>query len=139
MRSQVLTMQRSSQAETSKISILVNELVRRFEVMSDDLDVKEEIEILDHFVVQLRNSGYKYKQARDIVTSALKGIVRKKMNRENERPLKRYKSGAETLQKRIYDKLLEASTWFREKEIERKEKSELSHDEENKSNVSTSR
>ena len=77
MRSQVLTMQRSSQAETSKFSILVNELVRRFEVMDDEVEINEEIEIIDHFSKQLRNSGYEYKQARDIVQSALKGIIRK--------------------------------------------------------------
>ena len=57
MRSQVLTMQRSSQAESSKVSILVNELVRRFEVMSDKLEVEEEKEIIDHFTVQLKSSG----------------------------------------------------------------------------------
>ena len=43
MRSQVLTMQRSSQAETSKFSILVNELVRRFEVMDERIEISEEV------------------------------------------------------------------------------------------------
>ena len=49
MRSQVLTMKRSSQAENSKMSILVNELVRRFEVMDDNLELDEETEVLNHF------------------------------------------------------------------------------------------
>ena len=33
MRSQILTMKKSSQSEHSKCSILVNELIRRFEVL----------------------------------------------------------------------------------------------------------
>ena len=43
MRSQVLTQQRSSQGEKSKISILVNELVRRFEVIDDKIELKEQV------------------------------------------------------------------------------------------------
>ena len=124
MRSQVLTMQRSSQAETSKFSILVNELVRRFEVMDDEIKIEEEIEIIDHFSKQLRNSGYEYKQARDIVQSALKGIERKRENRKGIENKRRYQSGEETLEKRIYNKLIESSTWFREKEKEKVEKGE---------------
>ena len=61
MRAQVLTMEKSSQADQSKISILVNELVRRFEVMDDKLEKKEQIEVIDHFTRQLKNSGYNYK------------------------------------------------------------------------------
>ena len=76
-------MQRSGQAETSKVSILVNELVRRFEVMDDRLEINEEIEIINHFTAQLRNSGYQYKQARDIIVSALKGIMKKKSLKTN--------------------------------------------------------
>ena len=41
MRSQVLTMKKSSMPENSKYSILINELNRRFEVMSQDITVEE--------------------------------------------------------------------------------------------------
>ena len=130
MRSQVLTMQRRCQAETSKFSILVNELVRRFEVMDDEIEVTEEEEIVDHFTTQLRNSGYGYIQARDIIQSALKGIIRKRENRANIEKKRRYMSGEEVLEKRIYDKLLESSTWFKDKEKESKEKIESTRGEE---------
>ena len=43
MRSQVLTMKRSSMPEQSKFSILVNELNRRFEVMSEDVTIEEKV------------------------------------------------------------------------------------------------
>ena len=49
MRSQILTMQRSAQSERSRMSILVNELNRRFEVVDDTIEVKEKIEIIEHF------------------------------------------------------------------------------------------
>ena len=52
MRSQVLTMKRSSQSEQSKYSILVNELGRRFEVLDSRISLKEKIEIL-FFVKQI--------------------------------------------------------------------------------------
>ena len=82
MRSQVLTMQRSSMAEKSKYSILVNEIVRRFEVMEDNLPIKEQISIIDHYTKQLRNSEYEYKQSKDIIVSALKGILSVIQNKE---------------------------------------------------------
>ena len=132
MRAQVLTMQKSSQGEQSKISILVNELVRRFEVMDDKLEIGEQIKIIDHFTTQLKNSGYSYKESREIVTSALKGIVRKKENRKGE--LKRYKSSGETLESRIQKKLLEASTWFKDREKESCEKSQLKEIDKNHDN-----
>ena len=76
MRSQVMTQKRSSQGEKS---ILVNELVRRFEVIDDKIKLKEQVEIIAHFTTQLKNSGYDYKQSREIMICALKGITRKRV------------------------------------------------------------
>ena len=56
--------------------------------------------------------------------------MRKRENRANDEKKQRYKSGEETLEKRIYDKLLESSTWFKDKEREKKEKIELVRGEE---------
>ena len=44
--------------EQSKFSILVNELNRRFEVMSDEVTIQEKIGVIDKFTQQLVNSGY---------------------------------------------------------------------------------
>ena len=41
MRSQTLTMKRSSQSENSKISILTNELNRRFQMMDTEITIEE--------------------------------------------------------------------------------------------------
>ena len=44
MRSQILTMDRSSMPENAKFSILVNELNRRFEVIDKNIDQTEKID-----------------------------------------------------------------------------------------------
>ena len=66
----------------------------KFEVMKDNLVAEEETTMINHFTIQLRNSGYCHKQAREIVTSAMKDVVTKRRNRENEAP-KRRQTGAE--------------------------------------------
>ena len=75
-------MEKSSQADQSKISILVNELSRQFEVMSPDVTIEERIEKINHFTQQLRNSGYQLKQSKEIVLSMLKGWKRKEARRK---------------------------------------------------------
>ena len=82
MRSQILTMQRSAQSEQSKISILVNELNRRFEVIDENIGEEERKKVVEHFTKQLVNSGYGYAQAKDIVLSNLKGIKKKGKKKE---------------------------------------------------------
>ena len=85
----------------------MNEVIRRFEVIDDRIELKEQVEIIAHFTTQLKNSGYDYKQSREIVICALKGITRKMKNRVWEK--KRCKSSKETLEDRIQKKLLKAS------------------------------
>ena len=57
MRYQILTMSRSSHSESSKLSILVNELTRRFRMMDEEIELNEKVSIIDHFTQQLVNSG----------------------------------------------------------------------------------
>ena len=76
MGCQTLTMQRSSQGDQNKYSILVNELASGFEVMSKEITLEERIAKIDHFTQQLVNSGYGYKQSKEIVISMLKGLRR---------------------------------------------------------------
>ena len=113
MRCQTLTMEKSSQSEQSKYSILVNELSRRFEVMSDDVTLDERISKINHFAQQLKNSGYEYKQSREIVISMLKGWSRKEERRKGQD--RRYLSAQDTLFERNMNKLTEATTWYRKK------------------------
>ena len=113
MRSQILTQKMSSQSEQSKFNILVNELHRRFEVLDSKVEITEKIEIIDHFVLQLVNSDYSFDQIKNIVESGLKGIIRKEQ-RKKERA-NRYRKGEETLVERERKKLLENTSWYRDK------------------------
>ena len=108
MRSQILTMERSSQAESSKFSILANELTRRFEMMDKNIDIEEKIDVVNHFTQQLVNSGYNDTKIKEIVISSLKGIVRKEKKRI-ENGQSRYRSEEESLMDRLNKKLLEAT------------------------------
>ena len=111
-RSQILTMKRSAQSENSKYAILTNELSRRFLMMDELIDKEERIQKVDHFTKQLINSGYSWKQSRDIIVSALKGII-KKEEREKERGAKRYRTGEESLEERLRKHLTEATEWYK--------------------------
>jgi len=115
MRSQIMTMKRSSQSEQSKVSILVNELTRRFEVLDARIDIKEKVDIINHYTQQLLNSGYLQDQIRDIMISGLKGIHRKEERRKAA--LTRYKSSLDTLEERERKKLMEATNWYKKKNV----------------------
>ena len=112
MRSQILTHKRSSQAEKSKYSILVNELNRRFEVLDDSISISEKVNIIDHFTKQLVNSGYGHQQCKEIIISSLKGVTKKLEKRKSTG--KRYRSGVDSLDDRLKKRLMEATTWYKD-------------------------
>ena len=62
------------------------------------IGLEERVQIVDHYTQQLVNSGYGEEQIRDIVTSGLKGIVRKEERRQLRQ--KKYRSAEETLVER---------------------------------------
>ena len=84
LQSQIMTMKRSSQSEQSKFNILVNELNRRFEVLDKDISLEERKNIVNHYTKQLVNSGYSTLQIKEIIESALKGVVRKQEKKNIE-------------------------------------------------------
>ena len=69
-------MDRSSQAENGKFSILFNELSRRFEMMDTNISIEEKISTADHFTQQLGNSGYFTQKIREVIISSIKGVMR---------------------------------------------------------------
>ena len=113
MRSQVLTQKRSSQSENQKFAILTNELNRRLQMMDDEIMVEEKIEKIDHFTQQLVNSGYQWGQIREVIVSSLKGFMKREVRRKENRE-KRYRTSAQTLEKRIKKGLIENVQWYKE-------------------------
>ena len=94
MRNQILTMKRSSQSENSKVSILTNELNRRFQMMDSRITIEEKKEKIEHFTQQLINSGYNWSTIREIIVSSLRSVIRKEKKRL-ETGEKRYRTGEE--------------------------------------------
>ena len=72
-------------SENAKISILTNELNRRFEMMDEKIEQKEKNAIINQFTQQLINSGYTWAQIRDIIVSSLKGVIKKEIRRKEMR------------------------------------------------------
>ena len=111
-------MKKSSQSENSKLAILTNELQRRFMMMDRKVSKEEKIEKIDHFCEQLINSGYKWEQIHKIVVSSLTGLKRKEERlEEGER---RYRTGEESLEKRMSTSYWRLQNGTRKEGIEKK-------------------
>ena len=67
-------MERTAMDRQEIMAIMTDELTRRLQVIDEKLDRKEVIEIIDKYVQQLKNSGFNWKQMRDIVVISIRGI-----------------------------------------------------------------
>ena len=106
MKNQCTIMQRTAMSEHQKMSILSNELVRRLSNIHREV-VSEEMEsVVEHYVSQLKNSGYNRKQSREVVICGIVGW-RRKMERRAKAGKNQYLEAKETLEQRTKDKLLE--------------------------------
>ena len=96
------------------MSIMSNELMRRLQVIDDGLPLEETVNVVEQYVQQLINSGYGWKQTRDICVSALLGYKRQEiMRKRHNRP--KYRSGQQSLRSRMDKKLNEKFNWFKKK------------------------
>ena len=117
MRNQILVMERSAIGRQQIMSIMSNELVRRLEVLSIDLEQPEVDEIVNKFTQQLWNSEYNWKQCRDIVVSGLLGWKRKEA-KKIRLGLPKYRSGIISLKARTEKRLLEKYNWFKQRKVD---------------------
>ena len=108
-RTPLLIMENSGMAEHQKISILSNDLIRRLSNVGDSVGIEERITIIDNMTVQLKNSGYGWKKAREIIISGLLGLKRK-VDTRKVRGEKFYRLAATTLGARVKKKLIEKTT-----------------------------
>ena len=106
MKNQVTIMQRSAMSEHQRMAILSNELVRRLSNIHREV-VEEEIEpVIEHYITQLKNSGYTRKQAKETVVCGVVGW-RRKLERREKNGQRQYLETTETLEQRTEDQLLE--------------------------------
>ena len=94
MKNQLTVMQRSAMSENQKMAILSNELVRRVSNIHRDV-LEEELEgVTEHYISQLKSSGYSRKQVRETVVCGLVGS-RRKMERREKKGQKQYMEAKE--------------------------------------------
>jgi hypothetical protein len=113
MKSQFTIMQRTAMSEHQKMSILSNELVRRLSNIHREVVEDEIHDVIEHYVTQLKNSGYNRKQAKEVVVCGVVGW-RRKLERIEEAGQNQYLEAKETLKKRTDNKLLEKTNWYKE-------------------------
>ena len=101
-------------SENSKISSLSQEIMRRMKNTSEDVHMKERIEVVDQYCRKLLSSGYANDQIDRIVTAGLRGYERALS--KHRRGIKKLHTGAaEGASSRYRKKLLSKSRWFKEK------------------------
>ena len=105
-------MQRAAMSEHQKMGILGNELVRRLSNIHPAVLEEEIEEVTEHYLSQLKNSGYSRKQAKEVVVCGVVGW-RRKLERRQKKGQSQYMEAGETLEQRTNDKLLEKTNWFK--------------------------
>ena len=76
------------------------------------------VKVIDKFTCQMKNSGYDRTEIIEVVMSALRGFKRK-VERRKEAGEEFYRSGKSTLSKRVKNKLLEKTSWYKSRGGER--------------------
>ena len=71
-------------SEHQKMSILSNELVRRLSNIHKEVVGEELEEVVEHYISQLKNSGYSRKQSREVVVCGIVGWRRKMERGEHQ-------------------------------------------------------
>ena len=116
MKTPFVVMSRGAMPINQKIQILGNELTRRLSnVNKEGVGHKEILEIIEQFTQELKNSEYNNKQAREIITSGIRGWARKMARRQRDGQ-EFYRHSGTTLQARIKKKLIERETWYKNRQ-----------------------
>ena len=121
MKSQIMLDRESAMATRQKFTIQSNELTRRLYNIDDEIDeVEEEVEkVMEDFTRQTKNSGWKIREAREMVVSGYLGWQRRMEKRKKEGGMK-YRSAGSSLQSRTRRKLLGKEEWYKESGEKRK-------------------
>ena len=74
--------------------------------------MKENIRVMDEMASELKNSEYKYKTAREIIISCVRGL-RTRLARREQKGQDKYIIAHKTLQTRLRKKLTERENWYK--------------------------
>ena len=112
MRLQYIIMQRAAMSQHQKMAILGNELIRRLSNIHPAVLEEEIEEVTEHYISQLKNSGYQRKEAKEVIVCGVVGW-RRKLERRKKKGQNQYMEAGETLEQRTKDKLLEKTNWYK--------------------------
>ena len=104
-------------SEQQRYSILSNELIHRLSNVHESIRQEERLSIAEKFIQKLKTSGYSRLQARKAVVSGLMGMTRK-VDRKKKFGEDMYRSAASTLKPRLKKKLLEKTSWYKDRRRE---------------------
>ena len=111
MKTPYVIMARSAMSSQQKVQILSNELTRRMFNIKEN-NMKENIRVMDEMASELKNSEYKYKTAREIIISGVRGL-RTRLARREQKGQDKYRIAHKTLQTRLRKKLTERENWYK--------------------------
>ena len=111
MRLQYTIMQRAAMSQHQKMAILGNELVRRLKNIHPEVLKEEIVDVVEHYIGQIKNSGYFRKEAKEIIACGIVGW-RRGLERRQRRGQDQYLEAGDTLEERARKKLLEKTSWY---------------------------
>ena len=113
MRTPFVIMERSGISKNQKFQILSNELNRRLSnIQLEEIPHSEILLTVEQFIAELKNSEYSRKQAREIVSSGLRGWKNKLRKRKRTNtPI--YRLAQQTVTERMKKKLTEKESWYK--------------------------
>ena len=107
------------QDKNQKYGILSQELIRRLSNISEggEEEKEEKMTVVEMYTRQLKQSGYNYKETKEIIQSGYLGM-KKKVERRKKLGLPLHREGGRTVVTRARKKLLEKRMWYRREKPE---------------------
>ena len=121
MRTPMVIMEKSGISRHQKFQILTNELSRRLSnIQIEKIEKQEIIEKIEQFTSELKNSGYAWKQAKEMVSS---GIMcwKTKIQKRRAQNIPFYRLAESTIDQRLKKQLTERESWYKDDEYKEHE------------------
>ena len=119
MRNPVVIQRRSAMNKNQKYGILSQELIRRLSNISEggEEEQREKQLVVESYTRQLKQSGYDYKETKEIIQSGYIGMARK-IERRKELGIPMHREGRTTVLYRARKKILDKKMWYRKEREE---------------------
>ena len=123
MNSPFCILENSALSDSTKISSLSQEVIRRMMNTHEQVPQAERNTIIERFITKLRLSGYRKDQVENIISAGLKGYE-KKLEKCQKSGKDLHRSARTTEGLRYRKKLMEKSNWFKQRKGEQEKNGE---------------